>query len=221
MAAECLAAIHLCAIRVTRLDAVGNPAAGPNNVYVSNKPIQLGMTPVIEAGADRTLVGGCDCLIATYRGYDKLKRFDLELDLGVLEPGLLEMLIGADAILGGSSGTDPIGDWWPASQTFACGTAPQPNVCFEAWQDGWHDDAQDATYPYIHWIFPSSFWQIAAQTLQNDFLQPKITGFTRGNTVWGTGIYGDLPEAAEPLGGFFYTNSRPTGECGYQTQAIT
>jgi hypothetical protein len=221
MAAECLAAIHLCAIRVTRLDSVGNPAAGPNNSYVTNKPIQLGMTPVVEAGADRTLVGGCDCLIATYRGYDKLKRFDLELDLGQLEPGMIEMLIGATAILGGSSGTDPIGDWFPSSQTSVCGTPPSPNVCFEAWQDGWNDDSPDTTYPYIHWIFPSSFWQIAAQTLQNDFLQPKLTGFTRGNTAWGEGIYGDLPEAAEALGGFFYTNSRPTGACGYATHAIT
>ncbi len=221
MADQCLAAIHLCAIRVTRLDSVGNPEEGPNNSYVSDKPIQLGMTPVIEAGADRTLVGGCDCLVATYRGYDKLKRFDLELDLGLLEPGLIEMLIGADVIMGGTADADVIGDWWPSAQTFQCATPAQNNVCFEAWQDGWTDDAQDPTNPYIHWIFPSSYWQIAAQTLQNDFLQPKITGFTRGNSVWGEGVYGDLPEAAQPLGGWFYTNERPSAECGYQTVAIT
>lgn len=218
MAAECLAAIHLCAIRVTRLDAAGNTAPGPNNSYVTNKPIQLGMTPVIEAGQDKTLVGGCDCLIASYRGYDKLKRFDLELDMGVVEPGLIEMLIGADAIF---SGGDVIGDWWAHDQTFACGTNPQPNVAVEAWQDNWLDDAQDPTLPYLHWIFPSSYWQIAAQTLQNDFLQPKLTGFTRGNTVFGTGPYGDLPEAAQPLGGFFQTTTRPTGDCGYATVAAT
>jgi hypothetical protein len=218
MAAECLAAIHLCAIRVTRLDATGHPAPGPNNSYVTNKPIQLVVTPVIEAGLDKTLVGGCDCLIATYRGFDKLKRFDLEVDLGVVEPGLIEMLIGATAITAAGA---PIGDWWPHDQTFACGTNPQPNVAVEAWQDNWNDDQQDPTLPYLHWIFPSSFWQIAAQTLQNDFLQPKITGFTRGNTVWGLGPYGDLPEAAQPLGGFFQTATRPTGACGYATVAVT
>ena len=218
MAAECLAAIHLCAIRVTRLEADGSPTPGPNNSYVTNKPIQLGVTPVIEAGQDRTLVGGCDCLVATYRGFDKLKRFDLELDLGTLEPGLIEMLIGADAII--DTGV-PIGDWWPSSQTFACGTNPQPNVAIEAWQDGWADDAPDADFPYIRWIFPSSFWQIGAQSLQNDFLQPKLSGFTRGNPEWGLGIYGDQPEAAQSLGGFFYDTTRPDGACGYATANIS
>src|SRR5437868_2880962 len=99
MAAECLAAIHLCRIRATRLDAVGNPVAGPNNVYVSDKPIQLAVTPQILAGEDKTLVGGCDCVVAQYRGKDKLKYFTLELDLGRIEPGLKSMLLGATAIL--------------------------------------------------------------------------------------------------------------------------
>jgi len=62
---ECLAAIHLCRIRVTRLAADGTPASGPNNVYVSDSPIQLGITPVYAAGKDVDLVGGCDCLVAT------------------------------------------------------------------------------------------------------------------------------------------------------------
>jgi hypothetical protein len=217
MGAECLAAIHLCRIRVTRLDSTGHPIAGPNNVYVSDKPISLGVTPVIEAGQDRTLVGGCDCIVATYRGYDKLKRFDFQLDLGKLEPGLLEMLTGSAAIL---SGGFPIGNWFD-DQQFLCSGPPSPNVCVEAWQDAWADDHQDPTFPYVHWIWPSTYWQIGPQTLQNDFAQPRLTGFSRGNSVWGTGIYGDLPEAAQPLGGYFYAASIPAAGCGYQSHAIT
>ena len=98
MSAECLAAIHLCAVRVTRLNQDGTPMSGPNNVYVTDMPIQMTVTPNFQAGVDQTLVGGCDCIIADYRGYDKLKRFDLELDLGVIEYGLLEMMLGAPAI---------------------------------------------------------------------------------------------------------------------------
>lgn len=217
MAAKCLAAIHLCRIRVTRLDSTGHPVAGPNNVYVSDKPISLGITPVIEAGQDRTLVGGCDCIVATYRGYDKLKRFDFQLDLGKIEPGLLEMLTGSAVIL---SGADPIGNWFD-DQQFQCSGPPSPNVAFEAWQDLWLDDAQDPTFPYLHWIWPSSYWQIGPETLQNDFLQPRLTGFSRGNSVWGTGIYGDQPEAAQPLGGYFYASSIPSPGCGYQSHSIT
>ena len=219
MAAECLAALHLGRIRASRLDATGNPVAGPNNVVVSDKPITLNVTPVVEAGQDKTLTGGCDCVIATYRGYDKLKRFDFELDTGVLEPALIEMLVGGTII---SSGADPIGVWW-SDQSLQCGSTPQANVMFEAWQDAWETDHQHAVLPYIHWIWPSTYWQIGAHSLQNDFLQPKITGFSRGNTAIGDGIFGDLPalETIGPLGGFFYDDTIPTATCGYESHAIT
>jgi hypothetical protein len=218
MSAECFSAIHLCRIRATRLDSTGNPVAGPNNSYVSDKPIMLGATPQIEAGQDKTLVGGCDCIVAQYRGYDKLKYFTLELDLAELDPALMEMLLGSTAIV--KTG-DVIGNWWAASQTFNCSTTVQPNICFEGWQDTWDDDHQASSpFRYVHWIWPSSFWQIAAHTLQNDFLQPKLTGFTRGNTNWDD-IYHDLPELPGALGGFFFTDTIPGANCGYLTHTIT
>lgn len=217
MTAICDAAIHLCRIRVTRLDQLGNPTPGPNNVYVSDKPLMVTVRPQIEAGLDRTLVGGCDCIVAQYRGFDKLKRFDLELDLATLEPGLQEMLIGSPVILNNTG--DPIGAWWP--QNLSCSQAAQPNVCFEGWQDLWDTDHQNPVYPYVHWIWPSTHWQIGDHTLQNDFNQPRMTGFTRGNPQWGLGIYGDLPEAAQPLGGYFWSKTIPTAACGYQSHAIT
>lgn len=218
MANKCLAAIHLCRVRVTRLDATGHPVAGPNNSYVTDKPMVLNVTPQVETGQDKTLVGGCDCIVAEYRGFDKLKRFDFELDLAVLEPALIEMLTGASAItVGGAT----VGNWFPTNQ-FSCSGVIQPNVCVEGWQDGWSGDSQDATFPYIHWVWPSSYWQISALSLQNDFNQPKITGFSRANPNWGTGIYADQPEAAGALGGWFYTATvPPTASCDYKSQAIT
>lgn len=219
MADQCLAAIHLCRVRATRLDAAGFPLAGPNNSYVSDKPMTLGVTPIIEAGQDKTLVGGCDCIIAEYRGRDKLKRFDLDLDLGVIEPALLEMLLGNSAITDPNNPTDIIGNWF-THDAYDC-SAVQPNVCFEGWQTGWDQDAPATDWPYVHWIWPSTFWMLAAQTLQNDFLQPKVTSFSRGNPNWGVGIYGDLPEAAEPLGGFFFSTTIPDASCGYLTQSVS
>jgi hypothetical protein len=210
MAGHCLASIHLCRIRVTRLDALGNPAAGPNNFYVSDKPISIGVTPVVSQGSDTELRGGCDCIIAQRKGNDLLKRFTLQLDLGVLEPALIEMLTGGDAIIAGGV---PIGVWWPSG--ISCSDAQaQPNVCVEGWQDAWADDQQDATLPYVHWIWPSVRWQIGPHTLQNDFNQPQLNGETRANSQWGTGPFGDLPEAAGPLGGWFFEATvPPTADC--------
>lgn len=218
MANECLAAIHLCRVRATRLNADGTPMGGVNNSYVTDKPMMLSVTPVIEAGLDRTLVGGCDCILATYRGFDKLKRFDLQLDLGVLEPAMLELMLGSQAITG--IGGDIIGTWW-SSQSFDCSAAIQPPIALEGWQTAWNQSGPDATWPYIHWIWPLAYFQIAQYTLQNDFDQPRMTGFTRGNSAWGTGPYGDLPQAAGPLGGFFYSTTIPTATCGYRTQSVT
>lgn len=220
MTVVCDAAIHICAIRATRLDQLGNPLAGPNNVYISDKSIQLTATPAIEAGEDKTLIGGCDCLIATYRGYDKLKRFDLELDIGVIETGLLEMLTGGTAIVDAQG--QPIGVQWP--NQLDCSQPAQPNIALEAWQTLWNDDRPETSYQYLQWVWPSTHWQIGAMTLQNDFLQPRITGFTRGNSNWKTGIFHDYPATVtttNPLGSMFMTNSIPTARCGWQTFPIT
>jgi len=217
MAGICDAVINLCAVRVTRLDALGNPTAGPNNVYVTNKPLSIAVTPEIEAGRDLTLVGGCDCIVATYRGPDKLKRFTFEVDLAKIEPGLMEMMIGASVILSGTS-TDPIGLWYPTQ--ISCDDPVQPNVALEGWQYLWEDDHQASDFPYVHWVWPSTYWQIGQHTLSNDFLQPRLNGFSRGNPNWGN-PYNDAPEDAEPQGGFFYDTAIPTAACGYQTDNLS
>lgn len=218
MSAICGPAIKLCAVRVTRLDSLGNPSPGPNNVYITDKAMMIAAKPVIEAGSDNTLLGGCDCIIATRRGTDKLKRFDLELDLGVLEPGLFEMMLGAPAILDGSG--FPIGVHWP--NQLSCSDPQQPNVCFEGWQDLWEDDHQASSpYPYVHWVWPSTSWTLSDLSLQNDFNQPKFTGYSRGNPNWGLGLFSDTPEHVGPLGDFFYCATIPVGACGYGTHNLT
>jgi hypothetical protein len=214
--AICPSAIHLCFARFTRLDAVGEPTPGPNNVYVIDTPMMLTVTPDILAGEVRDLKGGCDQLIATYRGQDILKRYNLELDIGTIEPGLDEMLTGGAVILGGT-GSDPIG----VQNTVPCGFQ-QPYVACEFWQDLWDCDNQPSTpYQFLRWVWPSSRWQRGAVTLQNDFTQPKYTGFTVGNANFGTGIYHDTPEAIEQDGAWFFDNVLPTAACGYQTHSIT
>jgi len=217
MAAKCLAAVRFCRLRATRLEDDGTPSAGPNNVYVTDKPVSLSVTPVIEAGEDRTRVGGCDCIVASYRGKDKLKWFEFALELGVWEPGLIEMLTGASAIL---QTTDPIGFQW-SEQAFDCSGSVQPNVVLEGWQVLQNQSSPDATYPYMHWVWPSTFWQIGDYTLENDFAAPTLNGYSQPNANWGDGIYSDVPESINSLGAGFYTATIPDAACGYQSHAIT
>jgi len=217
MTAICDALIRVCAVRVTRLDANGNFSPGPNNYYVTGNTMMLTAKPVIEAGVDKPLVGGCDCIIAFYHGYDKLKYFNLEFDDGLVEPGLIEMLTGAPAIVDGSG--NPIGWNWP--NQLDCSQPVQPNVAIEVWQDMWEDDHQNTTYPYFRYIWPSSYWQMSDFTAQMDFNQPKITAWTRTNPNWGLGPYGDQPQAIASTGGGFYDTTIPTPKCGYGTHSLT
>ncbi len=218
MAAPCGVPLGLCALRVTRLTPeTGCVAAQPDNVFVTTTLINLTLTPVIEAGADTTLTGGCDCIVATYRGTDKLKRFDFTITNPKLSPALYEMMIGGTSI---SDAGVPVGTTWPAM--LQCGDS-QAAVAIEFWVKHWNDSAQDLTYPWIHHVYPNTSWQIGQQEFQNDFAQPTLTGFSRSNECWGDGPYGDGPEseygAAVDLsnGGFFYSATNPPTDtdCDY------
>src|SRR3954465_9864370 len=103
MAIECASTVEFCAVRATRLADDGTVAPDPDNSYVVRDVIQLQFTPNIREGEDREMIGGCGgCVIAHKSDEDTLRRFDLELQQGRLEPGFLEMLFGATVIEGTS-----------------------------------------------------------------------------------------------------------------------
>jgi hypothetical protein len=204
---------------VTRLNADGSPAAGPNNAYVSDEIVTVGRNPNLETGQESNLINGCGCIVATRKDPDRLKRYDFVINQSALEPALQEMMLGATIILDESSEPVPIGVWHPNQ----IGCAFEPSyVAFEFWVDAWVNDAPDSTFPYIHFLSPRMNWQEGNQTYGNEFTQPTLAGFTRSNPEWGEGIWGDMPEAVPtdvPGGWWYATEVLPTAECGYQTQA--
>lgn len=214
MAAPCGYPLGLCALRLTKLDATtGAVSAVTGNSFVTTSTISLQLTPVIEAGADITLVGGCDCQLTSYRGVDKLKRFDFTITNPQLSPVMYQMMLGGTLI---NNGADPVGEVWPT--TLGCGEE-QAKVALEFWVKHWTaDGAQDATYPWIHHVYPMTLWQIGQQQFQNDLAQPTLTGFSRGNSAWGDGPYGDGPFSTYGVpvdiatGGYFYTTTTPPAD---------
>lgn len=215
----CAIPLHVCRFRVTRLNADGSVAAGPDNSYVSDDLITVQMNPNVVAGQETDLIGGCGCIVATRKDPDRLKRFDFVINSGALEPALLEMMIGATVIEDASTSPVPIGVWYP--DQIDCAFEPSA-VAVEFWADAWVNDAPDSDWPYIHFLFPRTYWQMGNLQLGNDFSQPVVNGFSRSNAEWGEGPYGDQPEAIPTgvPGGFWYDQAaQPTAECGYQTTA--
>ena len=215
MAIECASTVEICAIRATRLADDGTVSPDADNVYIVQDVIQLQVTPNIREGAERELEGGCGgCLIAHKTDEDNLRRFDLQLDTGRLEPGLEEMLTGGTVI---ESTNGPLGFLFGAKRD--CGT-PQPRVAFEAWSKRWTvDDEQDPIWPWWHWVFPSVSWVPGQNTLQADFSPRVLTGKSRANTAWGFGPYADQPAdvGANQMGVWASAEDLPVATCDYST----
>lgn len=209
----CPVALRLCRLRVTKLDSLGNVASGADNSYVTDNPLQLQMTPEVETGEERTLKNGCGGVVASSRDPDRFKRWSLELDLTKIEPALKQLLLGVDLI---SDGGTPVG----INGVSQISSDFEPSlVAVEAWGDAEVDDAPDPDRPYMYFIWPATFWQFGQNTLSSDYLQPKLTGFSRSNPLWGTGPYDDygIVFSVEHWAWVQVPDAPPTADCGYAT----
>ena len=212
MAAVCPSILHFCRVRLTRLDSVGNVDAPPDNSYVSDGAISLQYGPEISTGEDRELKTGCGCIVASAKDPDILKRFNFELTMGKFEPALFEMLTGSTLV---EEDGDPVGIDFPDQTN--CDFEPS-YVAFEGWADAYDGDAPDPVRPFFYVVWPSTTWQIGQTTLQNDFAQLPLTGFSRSNGQWGHGPYGDtgLTNVIGPQGTLTQTDATPpTAACDY------
>jgi hypothetical protein len=205
-------------MRVTLLDELGNVADQENNYWVTDKLVSIAVNPEVEAGADLTLKGGCDCIIGTYRGPDLFKRHTFEVSIGALEFGMMALMLGATPILEGTDPDDVIGLIGP--NQVSCADAPPPNVALEVWSYAWEDDHQNEGLPYIHWLWPLTRWQVGPATLGVDFFQPALTGFSQSNPLWGAGPYDDDPGVDVgdgPYAVWLTDTAPPDAECAYGT----
>jgi len=206
-------------MRITRLDSFGNVAPTANNSYVTDKPIDLKVKPVMEAGEEKTLKGGCVCLVASIKEPDLFKRIEFEFEDGAFEPGMIEMMTGSPVVLDTSTIPVPIGNMFP--DNLACGDSPPPAVAIEAWQDAYDVDHQDPLLPYFYWVFPMTKWAWSDGDLGADFAAPKLTGYSVANGQWSHGPYGGQHEV-DPFGGYWYdATAPPAAACGYATVAAT
>jgi hypothetical protein len=220
----CGISLGICRLRITKLDSTGCVASEADNSFVLAETISVVVTPNIETGVDTTLIGGCGCKVASYKAPDTIKRYDLTLTTPTKSAALESLLLGGGVLYDDSDTPVPVGFSFPTA--LGCDEEQAP-IAVEFWTKNWVDDAQDPDLPWIHWVFPQSLWSPGAQTLNNDFAQPDFTGFSRVNSCWGDGPYGDGPEAiygasdfSLATGGWFYSpEDPPAASCDFATVA--
>jgi hypothetical protein len=209
--------IHLCAGRFSRLTTLGAFAGGTNNHVVTNNLMTLTVDPEVKVGEAKELIGGCDCIAVSYRGYDKLLRFNLTLQLAAMEPAVIELMLGATIQVDNSTLPVPIGVEFP--NQLNCAQPTQPPVACEFWSDNWLNDRQASSpFQYVRWVFPMTFWQIDTFKLENDFLQMQLKGFSRSNPSF-INPYADWPAgitaSSAGLPRYFFDATRPIAVVGY------
>jgi hypothetical protein len=204
MAVNCGVSFGLCSIRITRVDAAGNVIAG-TNAYVTDNPLSITVTPNIETGNTVSVRNGCGCSVARFKFNDIFNWFEFSLATAALEPEMMAMMLGANTI---EDGADVVGLAFP--QSVAC-DEDEPAVALEFWSKHIVGSGQDGTFPWVHWVFPKTVWQLSDNSFEEDATQPSLTGFSRSNAQWGDGPYGDGPPDSEDIsdGGYWKTDVDP------------
>ena len=215
MASVCTVSFGACLVRITKVDDNGNVVAGDNS-YVTDKIVSIGLNPNIEAGNSFSVRNGCGCGIARRKFPDTFNYWELSIQTAAKEPTLEAFMLGATTIVDGS---DTVGVAFPSA--LDC-DEQSPSVAFEFWAESITGSGLDATYPYWHWVIPSTTWVLGDNTFEEGPAQPTLNGTSATNGNWGAGPYGDGPPDGADIseGGYWATNDElPTAECA--AQAVT
>jgi hypothetical protein len=221
MSNPCGVSFGICTVRLTRLDADGNVIAGLNS-YVSDKAISVGVNPNLETGNTFSARNGCGCSLARFKVRDTFNWFEFVFTQAALESEMLAFLLGQDTITDpGASGTPTVG--LNFSSVVACDD-DEPAVGFEFWTQHIVGSAQDSTFPWFHWVFPRTIWQLGDNTFEEALAQPVVNGFSRTNDLWGHGPYGDGPPDNQQVTEWAVWATDvdpPTAECEAQSVTAT
>lgn len=222
---HCFGSLQVCRIRTAKLTSAGAPDTGAQKGYVSDAIVDLGIDIEVEAGDDLTLKNGCGTICQSFKTCDSIKGVNLDVTLCQLDSELIAQMAGGSIMrdTGGAGSGDVIGYEFPGS-TDGC-----PNgVSFEVWSKAWDGNQQatpdflgGSTVAYFHFVFPRVKWTIASNTLENDIMQVKLTGFADENShLTVNGPYNDWPSdvaargGIQKAGGWFLDSTIPAATCG-------
>jgi len=205
----CPVVLQACAIRLARLDAIGVPAPGPNNLYVSDGMIELTYTEEVEKGTDVTVKNGRGDICASFRTDDLLKRVTLNLVICPYDPELFELLRGGTVLRSGER------TGYAAPRV---GIDPTPSgVSLEVWMKRRQHGGGDDTFAYEQFVFPRTYWTFGGRKLEDGVQLSVLDGWGQENPNWFNGPGNDWPVASTSCYASLPTNSLPTPHCGAQT----
>lgn len=218
---EYTSSIQGVALRVTRLDVVGNLLNGPGDSYTTHAFMRVSFTPEYEEGDEITEKSANGAVCVSYKSPDTLKRITMEVAICEPDPELTSLMSGGLLLrknIGTFASANHQSVGWAAP---AVGDDPSGNgVAIETWSRAIIDGKPSATLPFYHWIFPyAKLRQSGDRVIENGLLANTFEGYGLGNSLFADGPDGrwEWPEASSRPYAFGKTAWAPSGLRGFYT----
>lgn len=189
----CYGSLQLCRTRVSLLAPNGEPLPGDDNGYVTAAAISFDLSTENADDVDLSKLNGCGDLCQSFFKQGAIKRATLSGSFCELDLQLGNLLLGGAIARKGLAPGTPFGYSAPLSSD------PAPDgVCLEFWTKAW-DGTEQATPASLsnaaanwHWVFPKAKFSLDTVTMENDFMEFAITGFsTENSSMQDTGPFDD------------------------------
>ncbi len=216
MPTECRSVLKSCLAQLVRLDSCGGIVVSPTSLLTTKGYISVTATAQIEDGEEFLVKNACGELCINEKDDDQFKRYDLEIQLCQVDPGVLELVTSA-RLLVDSEGT---------VKGFAYGESTDvENFALMLWNKVTPADCSGSDPEWYWFAFP---WvtngMMTDVTFENGPLTLTITASTHGaGSDWGRGLGPDciLPEGEEAqstdhLLAYLTTVQPPEPVCGLQ-----
>lgn len=213
MSNDCEPQVQAVRMRVCRLDGLGVPNPGANNMYVTDAFISIAVTPVYLDGLDLTVpnAGGVNCV--DFKGPDTLRRADIVITLCSPDPYLMNMLSNGTLL----TATGKVGYASPR-----VGQVSQAAVSIEAWANRLDGNDVDGINPWAWWVYPKALnLRLQPHTHMNGALSPSFQGHLVENHNWFNGPLNDWEGASDKLYQWLPTHTLPDAHCGPLTLAAS
>lgn len=210
MANNCTKSLKVCALAVNDLTADGSPRIAGNR-YVVDDLITLTVSSEYGDDDDIERKTASGAIALAYFAFGPFKRLSFKMDLCAANPELHASLVNGARLASGAA----VGFGWPqVGVTPGCGSTVYNGVGVEAWTlNVGTDGTTDPTFPYLHWLFPRTFWRVGDKNFEDADMVHSFEGVGFQNSQWLDGPLGDWPVPSDRAGQWLPTATLPTVAC--------
>ena len=219
----CIAERSARVLRATRLGSDCTPLTGATDGALTTAIATINLSPDVEEGTRYEPKDACGRILYSASDPDIVKRYNITIDLHMVDFELYELLTDGQLLLG-KTGTTWDGQVVGVSAPGAT-TAQGYGVGLEIWTKTASDTGvcgpASTNPPYIRHVLPRVMLRPADRTFEGAAATNSFAGTAEANLSWNEGPWGDWmagdPMPADSPWVRFYDDTVPASSCGFVT----